>query len=189
MPDELAEVAPGVGWALEPGRRKPSCRSRCPLPKPQARAMITEMVRWHRAAGITAVALSTALTSMAYARTFTGKTSQRKPIQVQIAKHQQLASLVITFAASCSDKRRRTFGMSFARPFSHPQDSTGHVGDSTNGFGGKFSGGHSSSYTFHATFSAQITRRHVTGIAKGEFTLKANGVVCNSHRVQFRVHV
>jgi len=136
------------------------------------------------------LAVSAALcftSAVALATTVSGTTSQHGVVRVDLAKHHRLRGLIVQLWTRCSDHGRRDVWPGFEASFKHPQDASGRVSDSYDIIGRDAATG----ARFHqrASFRARITRTRVTGSAEVTQTLIANGVVCKSPRVSFRVHI
>jgi hypothetical protein len=130
---------------------------------------------------------------------FSGKTSQGKRVVVQITGHRVVSSLDVQFAARCTDKRTRAFAVDFSGPDVGRQTATGDVSGKVDSFSGNLFGPSYEAHTAfsgpptyeHATFSAHVTRHLVTGGFHGKATYEVtngNAVVCDSHRITFRIH-
>ena len=124
--------------------------------------------------------------SEAHAGTFQGKTSQHGAVRVGISKRGKLQWLIIELTGRCSNHKNLTFTPGFQAPFDNPQDPSGRVSDSYSIIGRDAATG--VRFRQRAKFSARLTGNRMSGTAQATQTLLADGVVCKSPRVRFRLH-
>jgi hypothetical protein len=115
-----------------------------------------------------------------------GKTSQHGVVRVELVRH-QVVQLIIELWTRCTDRERRDIWPGFVAPFQTAEGAGRAISDSYDIVGRDAETG--VRFRQQASFRARRSHGTLIGSAKVTQTLIRAGVICQSPRVFFRVHV
>jgi hypothetical protein len=115
-----------------------------------------------------------------------GETSQHGVVRVYVVKRRVL-SLIIELRTRCTDKKHREIWPGFVPPFDTQRDGDRTIADSYDIVGRDAATG--VRFRQQASFHARRSRGALVGSAKVTQRFIKTGVICESPRVSFRVHI